>query len=151
MESRQIHHSRLEKLNDLFRKEPTPENSELLIAGIVQLISSDAEIIAAGKETQGRTMPEGYYAPDGKFYFHIFTGKDRLAEGPAENSAVVRIRDLYRISEGSPSVGGFSLNPSSVAGTTLITKEDISGGLEIYHKLHAGADPGKKGQTENEE
>ncbi len=143
MENHFIHHTRLDQLYERFAADQSDENSSQLIAEIVRLCAGEAEIIGAGITKDGMTQPEGYYASDGRFYFHIFSGPERFEQSSADHPVQVRISDLYETARKYTQTGGFSLNYKRTGGTLLISKEDIAEGMELYVRLHGAGQKGR--------
>lgn len=130
-----VRHSRLENLYEDFIRNQTAGAGEALTAEIVRLTAQGADIIASGSAENGRTNPEGYYGPDGRFYIHIFSGPERFALSNAGHPVKVNMKELYAAAENG-AVGGFSLNHRKSGGSVLIPKEDIREGLAVYARLH---------------
>lgn len=111
-----------------FREKPTEENGNLIIQEIVKLINEDASIMIDGIPSDVNptiTVPSGYYAPDGRFYIHIFSSKVSFEVSTAEHPMMSHMKALYGFMEENSQIGGFSLNHTKDTGAILITREDL--------------------------
>lgn len=126
-------HLELELKANTFRENPTEENGDLIIQEIVKLINEDSNIMIDGVPADNNptiTVPSGYYAPDGRFYIHIFSSKVSFETSTAEHPMMTHMKPLYGFMEENEQIGGFSLNHTKETGAILITRED----LEPYFK-----------------
>ena len=90
-------HLQLEMKVQKFLEDESDENSSLIIAEIIRLLAMDAEVVIAGNPVEGKeglTDPAGYYGPDGRFYFHIFTSRLRFNESGAEHPYMTKLKFL---------------------------------------------------------
>lgn len=111
-----------------FRENPTNENGDLIIQEIVKLIKEDASILIDGIPSDINptvTVPSGYYAPDGRFYIHIFSSKVSFDVSTAEHPMMSHMKALYAFMKENTQIGGFSLNHTKETGAILITREDL--------------------------
>ncbi len=126
-------HLQLEKLAEEFREDPSDEKGNQIIAEICRLIQEDASILIDGIPSPVNPnvmVPSGYYAPDGRFYFHLFSSRVSFDRSVAEHPFLTHMSGLMEFLAKNPQVGGCSLNPLKEKGTILITREDI----EKYQK-----------------
>lgn len=111
-----------------FREHPTDENGDLIIQELVKLIKEDASMMIDGIPSDVNpniTVPSGYYAPDGRFYIHIFSSKVSFDISTAEHPMMSHMKALYGFMEENSQIGGFSLNHTKDTGAILITREDL--------------------------
>lgn len=126
-------HLQLEQKVQNFLQDESEENSSLLIAEIIRLLAMDAEVVIAGNPVEGQpgmTDPAGYYGPDGRFYFHVFTSRLRFNESGAEHPCMTKLKYLLDQAFSNETIGGLSLNYQKGKGTVVISKEDIMGALQ---------------------
>lgn len=126
-------HLQLEMKVQKFLEEESDENSSLIIAEIIRLLAMDAEVVIAGNPVEGKvglTDPAGYYGPDGRFYFHVFTSRLRFNESGAEHPYMTKLKFLLEQAFTNDTIGGLSLNYKKGKGTVVITKEDIMEALK---------------------
>ena len=136
MNTEELHLIRFEELYERYMADPSEEGSSLLIAETVRLIRKENPVIICGLNHDGKTDPQGYYGPDGRFYFHVFTGMEKLLHSGFGHPAAVRLSDLYGSALTNDIIGGISLNYAQENGALLINKEDLSEGLALYDRLH---------------
>ena len=69
-------HLQLEILAKEFRENPSDETGDRILAAMAKIIRDNEKILIDGIPSPVNptiTVPSGYYAKDGKFYFHIFS------------------------------------------------------------------------------
>ena len=121
-------HLQLEILANDFRQEPDDATGNKMLQSLAHIIQSDETILIDGIPSPVNpsvTGPSGYYAKDGRFYFHIFSSRQSFEESSAEHPMLTHMSGLMKLIEDNPQVGGFSLNQKKGYGTILLTREDI--------------------------
>lgn len=122
-------HLQLQILTEEFRKNPTDENGNEIIAEINKLIQENASILVDGIPSEVNPnviVPSGYYAPDGRFYIHIFSSKLSFDASTATNPLFTHFQGLVAFIKENKQIGGFSLNHTKQTGAVLITREDLN-------------------------
>ena len=126
-------HLQLEILAKEFRENPSAETGDRILAAMAKIIRDNEKILIDGIPSPVNptiTVPSGYYAKDGKFYFHIFSSRQSFDASSASNPMLTHMEGLMKLMEDNPQVGGFSLNQKAGSGTILLTREDI---MEALH------------------
>ena len=126
-------HLQLEQKVQDFLKDQTEENSSRLVMEVIRLLGMDAEVVIAGEPVADHpelTDPAGYYGPDGRFYFHVFTSRLRFNESGAQHPCMTKLKFLLDQVFTNEKIGGLSLNYKKGEGTVVIAKEDIMNALQ---------------------
>lgn len=126
-------HLQLEILAQDFRDNPCDESGDKLLRALAYIIKNNEMILIDGIPSPVNptvTVPSGYYAKDGRFYFHIFSSRQSFEESSASNPMLTHMEGLMKLLEDNRQAGGFSLNQKQGKGTILLTREDISDTLE---------------------
>lgn len=121
-------HLQLEILANDFRQNMDEKTGEKILSAFVQIIRNNESILIDGIPSPINPdiiVPSGYYAKDGRFYFHIFSSRQSLEASSASNGILTHMDGLMKLMEDNPQVGGFSLNQRANEGTILLTREDI--------------------------
>lgn len=121
-------HLELEILANDFRENPNDETGDKMLRALARIIEDNDTILIDGIPSPINptvTVPSGYYAKDGRFYFHIFSSRQSFEASSAGNAMHARMEGLMKLMEDNPQVGGFSLNQRAGEGTILLTREDI--------------------------
>ena len=118
-------HLQLEILAKEFRENPSDETGDRILAAMAKIIDGIPSPV-----NPTIIVPSGYYAKDGKFYFHIFSSRQSFDASSASNPMLTHMEGLMKLMEDNPQVGGFSLNQKAGSGTILLTREDI---MEALH------------------
>lgn len=130
-------HWQLEQRVQEFLADQTEENSSRLIMEVIRLLAMDAEVVIAGSPVPDHsemTDPAGYYGPDGRFYFHVFTSRLRFNESGAEHPCMTKLKFLLDQVFSNDTIGGLSLNYKKGEGTVVITKEDLMMALQCLQQ-----------------
>lgn len=130
-------HWQLEQRVQEFLADQTEENSSRLIMEVIRLLAMDAEVVIAGSPVPDHpemTDPAGYYGPDGRFYFHVFTSRLRFNESGAEHPCMTKLKFLLDQVFSNNTIGGLSLNYKKGEGTVVITKEDLMMALQCLQQ-----------------
>lgn len=126
-------HLQLEILAHDFRENPNDETGDRLLQSLAHIIENNEMILIDGIPSPVNptiTVPSGYYAKDGRFYFHIFSSKKSFEESSAQNPMLTHMEGLMKLLEDNEQTGGFSLNQKQGEGTILLTREDIAEAME---------------------
>lgn len=126
-------HLQLEILAQDFRENPSDETGDKLLLSLVHIIENNEMVLIDGIPSPVNptiTVPSGYYAKDGRFYFHIFSSKKSFEESSAKTPMLTHMEGLMKLMDDNPQVGGFSLNQKKGFGTILLTREDIQEMME---------------------
>ena len=125
MANRNGMHLTFELASEKYRKDPSAENGDRVVRELTNIILRHEDIIFEGVDTPTGTQPGGFQAPDGKFYFHIFTGSLHFTEELTGRKLIARAQTLWDIVVQNPSVGGFSINHGDAQGAILVMQEEI--------------------------
>lgn len=126
-------HLQMEILAQDFRDNPCDEIGDKLLESLAHIIENNEMVLIDGIPSPVNptvTVPSGYYAKDGRFYFHIFSSKKSFDESSAANPMLTHMEGLMKLLEDNRQVGGFSLNQKLGEGTILLTREDIADIME---------------------
>lgn len=116
-----------------FRENPNDETGDKLLQSMVHIIKNNEMVLIDGIPSPVNptiTVPSGYYAKDGRFYFHIFSSKKSFDESSAHNPMLTHMEGLMKLIKDNSQVGGFSLNQKQGEGTILLTREDLMALME---------------------
>lgn len=128
-------HYKLDQLVEEMKKNESDENGKKVIEEICQLIIQDSMLIICGvNHGDGMVDPNGFYGPDHRFYFHVFSSKLRFDASKYTDPMLVRITELMQVIFTNDEIGGISLDYDPKDGTVLIQKEDILNCLQQIAK-----------------
>ncbi len=127
---------KLEFYADQYLKDSNENNEKKLMEEIVKVILSDENIIIDGKKNEdGSVDPSCIQVDtDQRFYFHVYTSKNRFDACNGKQAYVLTLKALFEPIFNDDSFGGITLNYKKGQEVVLISKENTYNYMTLYLK-----------------
>ena len=127
--------TKLEYYADAFLKNQDAETEEKMMHEIICCIVEDKEILIDGTKMEDGSVDPSHIQVDtdeNRFYFHVYTSKNRFDMCHAKTAYVLKLKDLLTPIFNEKTFGGITLNYQKNEGVILVSKENIYTHLNNY-------------------
>ncbi len=126
----------LEYYADQYLKEANENNEKKLMEEIVRIILTDENIIIDGKKNEdGSVDPKCIQVEtDDRFYFHVYTSKNRFDQCGGEQAFVLTLKALFDSIFQDEQFGGITVNYKKGQEVVLVSKENTYNYMTLYLK-----------------
>ncbi len=117
----------LEYYADEYLKQQSEENEKKMMEEVIKAIIEDKQVLIEGDVLEDGSIDPSHMLvdTDNRYYFHVYTSKNRFDKCSNKKAYVLPLKDLVEPIFQEDTFGGITINYKKGEQVVLITKENI--------------------------